>query len=424
MRHRVRILSALMFVALPLEAAPPTPAVAECTRGTGPALGEIACELARTIGERGKRALVVASPPTGDGALAPRPELGSRVSELVAGALGPEASGWPKVEPAERTLWLPWKTRPLVILSLHVEGDRVRVNADLHASYPRLWRRVRGEKLGPVAHGVSERGIDGEVRAYLPRIPLTATNVHRATGADSDVVALACGDVDRDGAPEIAAIGRRRIALGRLQGSVFRPFATRAFGELAPVAPAPYREPIASAWVPEPGALEVGTTDRARALRLDGKLAKVRELDVRLPWPGGGGGLSTAEIGDSVDAIGGATLVSKTGEARRVRARRKPDGTVTLSDGKQSLDLEHAGAQLAVGDLDGDGDPELVTSLDTLDPATDALVVYSWQEGRKLVERLRIPAPGGVRALALCPPRATQMAPIAALVGDALWVVE
>jgi hypothetical protein len=29
-----------------------------------------------------------------------------------------------------------------------------------------------------------------------------------------------------------------------------------------------------------------------------------------------------------------------------------------------------------------------------------------------------------VRALALCPPRATQMTPIAALVGEALWVVE
>jgi hypothetical protein len=424
MRSAARILSAAMLVALPLEAAPPAPAAAECTRGSGPALGEMACEIARALGDRAKRALVVALPPTGDGALAPRPELGSRLAELVAGALGREASGWPKVEPAEHTFSLPWKARPLVIVRSHVEGDRVRASADLYVSYPRLWQRVRGEKLGPASHGVSERGIDGEVRAYLPRIPLAATKVHRANGADSDVVALACGDIDRDGSPEIAAIGRRRIALGRLQGSVFRPFVTRAFGELAPVAPAPFREPIATAWVPEPGVLEVGTTDRARALRLDGKLVKLRDLDVRLPWPGGGGGLSTSEIAESVDAIAGATLVSKAGEARRVRARRKPDGTVTLSDGKQSLDLARAGAQLAVGDLDGDGDPELVTSLDTLDPATDAVVVYSWQDGRKLVERLRIAAPGGVRALALCPPRATQMAPIAAQVGEALWVVE
>ncbi|HEX6277607.1 MAG TPA: hypothetical protein VFZ53_31405 [Polyangiaceae bacterium] len=423
MRCRARILSALMLVALPLEAAPPTPPAAECTRGSGPALGEMACEIARALGERAERSLVVALRPTGDGALAPRPELGARLSELVAGALGREASGWPTAEPPERITALPWRARPLVVLHAHVEGERVRVTADWFTSYPRLWQRARREKLGPAAHAVAERGIDGEVRAFLPRIPLAAKNVHRATGADRDVVALACGDVDRDGSPEIATIGRTRITLGRLAGNVFRPFASRPFAELAPIAPAPFREPIASAWVPEPGVLEVGTTDRARALRLDGKLAKVRELDARLPWPGGGG-LETAELGDAIDAVAGATLVTRAGEIRRVRAERRPDGTVKLSDGKRSAELERLGAQLAVGDLDGDGEPELVASLDTLDAASDALVVYSWNDGRKPVERLRIPAPGGVRALAVCKARATQMAPIAAAVGDALWVVE
>ena len=423
MHRRARILSALMLVTWPLEALPPSAPSGECTRGSGPALGEIACEIARSLGDRARHSLVVAVPATGDGALAPRAELGTRLAELVAGAIGREASGWPKPEPPERITLLPWKTRPLVLLRPHVEGDRVRVSADLIASYPRLWQRLRREKLGPAAHAVVERGIDGEVRAYLPRIPLAASNVHRASGSDPDVIALACGDIDRDGSPEIATIGRRRIALGRLAGGVFRPFVSRAFGELAPIAPAPFREPIASAWVPEPGVLEVGTTDRARALRLDGKLAKIRELDVRLPWPGGGG-LATSEIGDTVDAIAGATLVTRSGETRRVRAERRPDGTVKLSDGKRSAELERIGAQLAVGDLDGDGEPELVASLDTLDATTDAVVVYSWQEGRKPVERLRIAAPGGVRALALCPARATQMAPIAIAVGDALWVVE
>jgi hypothetical protein len=257
----------------------------------------------------------------------------------------------------------------------------------------------------------------------LPRIPLAAKKVHRATGTDPDVVALACGDVDRDGSPEIATIGRRRVALGRVQNEIFRAFATRALGELAEVASAPFREPIASAWVPEPGVLEIGSTDRVRAVRLDGKLAKVGELDARLPWPGGGG-LATKDIGDRIDAIAGATIVSKTGEGRRVRAQRRPDGTVLLSDGKRSVELEHLGAQLAVGDLDGDGDPELVASLDTLDANADAVVIYSWKPGEKPAERLRIAAPGGVRALALCPPRATAMAPIAAAVGGRLWVVE
>jgi hypothetical protein len=423
MRHRATILSALMLVTLPLEAAPPTPTGGECARGSGPALGEMACEIQRSLGERAKRSLVVALRPTGDGALAPRPELGVRLAELVAGSLGREASGWPTAEPPERITALPWRARPLVVLRVHVEGERVRVTADWFTTYPRLWQRARGEKLGPNAHAVAERGIDGEVRAFLPRIPLAVTKVHRATGSDPDVVALACGDVDRDGSLELAMVGRRRIALGRVVDGAFRPFVSRALAELAPVAPAPFREPIASAWVAEPGVLEVGTTDRVRALRLDGKLEKLRELDVRLPWPGGGG-LTTSEIGDAIDAVAGATVVTRSGEARRVRAARRPDGTVTLSDGKRSVELERQGAQLAVGDVDGDGEPELVASLDTLDAASDALVVYSWHEGRKPVERLRIPAPGGVRALALCPPRATQMAQIAAAVGDALWVIQ
>jgi hypothetical protein len=422
MRRASRILSALMLAALPLEAAPPIPSAA-CTRGSGPALGETACEIARAFGERAKRALVVASPPAGDGALAPRAELGVRLAALVAGAFGADSSAWPAVEASERLTSLPWKTRALVVLDIRVEGERIRATANLLTPYPRLWQRARGNPLAPVAHEVVERGIDAEVRAFLPRIPLVAKNVARATGADADIVALACGDVDRDGSLEIASVGRRRVALGRVRDGVFRSFAARPFGEFAAVAPAPYREPVASAWVPEPGVLELGITDRARALRLDGKLQKLAELDVRLPWPGGGG-LTTAELGSTIDAVAGATLVSKTGAPRRVRAARHPDGTVTLSDGNGSVALERIGAQLAVGDLDGDGNPELVASLDTLDAASDAVVVYSWQPGTKPVERLRIPAPGGVRALALCPARATAMAPIVAAVGDALWIVE
>jgi hypothetical protein len=422
MRRHARILSALTLLALPLEAAPPMPVPAECSRGSGPALGEMACEIARALGERAKHSLVVALAPTGDGALAPRPELGSRMAELVAGRLGKEANAWPTVERPERTTALPWKSRPLVLLRVAVAGDRIRVSADLFATYPRLWQRARGN-FAPVTHQSSERGVDGEVRAFFPRIPLAAKNVHRAAGADTDIVALACGDIDRDGSPEIATIGRRRVAVGRIRGKTFQPFATRALAELVPIAPVPFREPIASAWVPEPGVLEIGSTDRARAIRLDAKLAKQSDLEARLPWPGGGG-LTTKELGDSIDAVAGATIVTRAGESRRVRARRRPDGTVSLSDGKRSAELERVGAQLAVGDLDGDGDPELVTSVDTLDPGLDAIVVYSWHGGQKLVERLRIAAPGGVRAIALCPPRATAMAPIAVAVGDGLWVVE
>lgn len=416
-----KILIALVFCAA---LAVPIPAdAAECPRGSGPALGELACEVARALGDRAARALVVAVRPEGDDAKTRADGLGVRLAELVAGAIGPDARGLRTAEPESRTAALPWKTRPLVLLHVTIEAERVRVNADLHTTYPRLWQRAKSEKLGPVAHGFAERGVDGEVRSFLPRVPLVATTVHRAQGVDPDLVALACGDVDRDGSLEIAALGRQRIALGRVRAGAFRPFATRSLGELAPIAPAPLREPIAVAWIPEPGVLEIGTSDRAGALRLDRKLEPVASLDGRLPWPGGGV-LAKLETGGEIDAIAGAALVSEKGVLRRVRAERRPDGTVKLADGKRSASLERLGAQLAVGDLDSDGNPELVASLDTLDPQADALVVYSWLDGKKPEERLRIPAPGGVKALAVCPARALRMAPIAAKVGDRLWIVE
>jgi hypothetical protein len=85
--------------------------------------------------------------------------------------------------------------------------------------------------------------------------------------------------------------------------------------------------------------------------------------------------------------------------------------------------LPRAGAQLALGDLDGDGAPEIATSLDTLEAHADALVVYSWLDSA-LRERLRLPVPSGIRALALCPARTLSMGPILAATREALWLVQ
>jgi len=57
-----RILSALLFFSLPLAVATPASAAPECTKGAGPALSEIACEIARALGDRAKRALAAPLP--------------------------------------------------------------------------------------------------------------------------------------------------------------------------------------------------------------------------------------------------------------------------------------------------------------------------------------------------------------------------
>jgi hypothetical protein len=256
-------------------------------------------------------------------------------------------------------------------------------------------------------------------------------------------MALTCDDMNADGSPEIAAVGRRRVVLGRVRTPRFEGFRERALSELAPVAGAPLREPIASAWVPEPGVLEFGITDRANALRLDGKLDKRADLAGRVPWPGGGcvaaegraltPMLRPCRTGETirapfsrepVDAIAGSVVISKTGTARVVRAFRPAGvGTAYVVDGTATSTLEGAGAQLSLGDLDGDGVAELVSSRDTRDPKSDELIVTSVEPSR-LRERFRLPVPSGVQALAVCPARADRMAPIVLFAGDGLWVIE
>ena len=436
-----RVLALLLALyAGPGRAAPePTPT---CARGAGAALGEIACELGRGVASAAHGALVVAVPPAGEGGVEPGGELGTRLAKLVSGALGAGATAWPSVESGGRARAL-GGGRPVVVIETRVRGDRLEATADVFVGRQRFWQRVRGARPGPAAHGFAERAIDAEVRSFLPKVPLVAREVRKVTGLDGDVVALACGDVTGDGEPEIATVGRQRVALGRIRGKNFETFAARGWAELEPVAPAPLREPIASAWVNEAGRLDVGSSDRARAVRLDASLREVEKLEARLPWPGGGcarvegivvaPGIERCAAGESalgqpglpegLDALAGALVVAADGRARVVRAgRRASDATLLVVDGKQKVELPRAGAQVALGDLDGDGAPEIATTLDTLEASADALLVYSWL-GTELRERLRLPIPTGIRALGLCPARAGAMGPIVLATRDALWLV-
>lgn len=423
---------------------PATPATPACTRGAASSLSELACELGRGLGERAHGALVVGTEPSTDAKVAVRPELGARLAALVAGSLGATASAWPKAESDAHARLVGAGSRPLVVVRAVVRGERVEVTADALASRPRLWQRLRGAKPGAFAHAFAERPIDGEVRSFLPAVPLVARDVKRVTGADPDVIAVACGDVDGDGAAEIATVGRYRVSLGRLRQGRFEAVASRPFSALSPVAPAPLREPIASVALRGPGLLDVGVTDRARPLRLDARLLRLLELEGALPFPSGGcvgrdafalsAGVSRCTPGERpeahplldgpVDAFAGALVVAPNGTARFARAGRKAsDASVMLRDANRNLRLPRAGAQLALSDLNGDGSVELATSLDTLNPADDALVVYS-VAGEALRESFRLPVPSGVRAIGVCPAKIDAMAPLVLATGDGLWLIQ
>jgi hypothetical protein len=72
-----------------------------------------------------------------------------------------------------------------------------------------------------------------------------------------------------------------------------------------------------------------------------------------------------------------------------------------------------------MGDLDQDGEPDLAT---TTDGADDTIAVSSWA-ANEFRTRLRIPAPAGVRALAVCPPERGGQPVLVAVVGDEVWLV-
>jgi hypothetical protein len=74
-----------------------------------------------------------------------------------------------------------------------------------------------------------------------------------------------------------------------------------------------------------------------------------------------------------------------------------------------------------VGDLDEDGVPEIVTGAEAPDDALDVWSVAA--DGAELRPRLHLPAPGGVRALAVCPPEEGSEPVLVAVVGNELWLV-
>ena len=400
-------------------------------------LGELSGELARAaVGLAPGAAIIGLAPAAGSPSLGPA--IAVRLAVRVALALGPNAAAWPYAESESRARALPHGARPLVLLTPRLEGDRIAVGAEV------VGPATTSDSGATLGRFVARRALDAEVRSFLPPVRLQPSELKPLAGTDADVLALACADPNHEGATVLATLSRARVTLGGVTGSSYQLSRAKRLAELAPVAPAPLREPLASVAFAASGGLLAGVSDRAHAVRLTPGFETSAPLSgLRLPWPGGGcARLEELFVSSRVercapdeqapavqalrapaDAIAGASVTLRSGAVRLVRAARSAsDGSVTLLDGEREARLDHAGAQLAVGDLDGDGAPELVTSLDTANPAADAVVVYSWL-GTGLKEAFRTGIPTGVRALAVCPERVNGIAPIAVAASNGVWVI-
>jgi hypothetical protein len=435
---------------------PPAPA-----RLPRSAIVQVADALARDLARAPARALVAAAPLVSD-APAPRGvQLAGTLAAQLAGRRGPGSHARAEPLALQAAREAARGDSALVHVAVEIAAGKLRATADVYPVPRSVWAKIRDPEPGPVAHAFAEAPIDAEVRTYLVPVPLVAASVDRARNFESDVVALACGDLDRDGAPEILVVSRRRVSAVRLRGGHVIPEKSRNWPDLSPVAPSPLREPIgfatllAPAGPDGPSFVDVGLTDRAKSVRLDGEL-RVSGAFAGLAVPDGAGSACTrlpglvvtgplgpcapgdppplaGSIGGKYDAFASARLLSARGEPYVVWAGRENGALEARDDAGHKTALESVGAQIAIGDLDQDGEPEIIASLDTQNPLDDAVVVRSWSRtmsipagagpGARLKEVLRLPAAAGVRAIAVCPPDGPGPTPFVVATSDELWVV-
>jgi hypothetical protein len=439
--------------AAPTAAAPaPTPTSAT---------SQVASRLASDLAPAAKEAVVFVAPLRSDEPAPRGAELASKLAAMIAGALGPGTSARAEPVPLATAQATAKGAKSLVYVQIDIARGQIQATGDVYRTTRNVWDRARQPVPAPIAHAFAAARIDGEVRSYLAPIPLAASRIDRVTTEDRDVVALACGDVNDDGALEIVTLGRRRAAIGRAQAGRFVPSKVALLRDLSGIAPSPLREPLGGlAIVPARGAerthIDLGITDRARGSRLDANLRVLGSIaGVPLARPNGdacvtfqGSTLSavvakcadadppidTSDIEAPLDAAAHATFVAADGTVRVVGATRDPrTAELKLRSGAETASLPHAGAQIALADLDQDGSPEIISTLDvatkppssdpTKPPEGDALVITTWKLGAGLQEKTRTAVPGGIRAVAACPPDGAGVAPVVVATSGELWII-
>lgn len=408
------------------------------------AIGRSACRLSESLAGQADSALVVAAAALGDERVALPAAVSERLAQLVAAKLGASAKVSHEQLTLAQALHEASSARGLVYLTLSLYRDRLDVNADVYVGAGRFWQRVKSPGLKLKGHTFATTLLDPELRGLFPAIPLVVSRVDKAQSAEHDILALACGDLRGDGSREIAAVSRRRVQVGRLEHGRFAARVSLNWADSSAIAASPLREPIAACALPEPGRLWVGSSDRADALDLSGALQVEHRWHAVMPWPGAGctrrtglgydgkaracpGSSPTPEVdfGSPVDAFDSRALTDHSGRIHTVRVARAvgADFARALDSLHPEVTVPDVGAQLAVGDLDEDGVPEIVSSSASLDRRADQLLVRTLTDNGQLRERLRIPVPSGINALAICPSDGRSMAPLVLATGDGIWLI-
>ena len=415
------------------------------------AIGSLGPEVAKQLGAVPAGAVVVASPLVSDSPALKGDELSVRVAAVIAGGLGASARAHGQAVTLPMARAIAGKSGALVYVQVEIAKGELRATADVYPVMSNGWDRIRAPQPPPRAHAFAHGAVDAEVRTFLPSITLERAAVHKAKHDEGDVLAVACGDVDGDGGMELVLVSRARVAIGHLVGEKFAPTKSVAWSALAPRAPVPLRDPLGGASVGSSdgrGVVRVGITDRS-GVALDASLVRMALLR-GIPVPIGDGAsedacaIANAEEsafeGDVTacanatrdvtvrvtppiaryDAAMGMSVVAKDGTSKSAFAAREPSAKLRLRVGDAVRVIDGVGAQVALGDLDQDGQLEVVT---TANEGDDAITIATWDGATEPRARMKIAAPAGVRALAVCPPEVRAAPALVAIVGGEVWLV-
>ncbi|HEY0093012.1 MAG TPA: VCBS repeat-containing protein [Archangium sp.] len=419
--------AALLLAALPAPAAqtPPPPAApaAPSTPAT-PALERLAQAVATDVRAAKPEAPVALFFTGGTPEL--RRAFGTLLaSRLASAGLAPVVLEAPSPEAAE-TLAREQGARALVRLSLSVEAGELRARGDAFGTWVNFWSG-RSAPRAPSPAAAIAQAVEADAAALAlaavepPRTPPPATEEPRPLhllGAvlarlPSPPAALAAGDLDGDGKDEVAVLTAHAVHVFAADGSLV---AERSLDVLPPSS-APTREPFgALAILSGPPRLAAWSTRFAHGEVLtleNGALRGVSRLEAVPLGPEARGAFVPGQtafapevrLGNGEQRLAGVTARFTTFSAANSRLLLvHPEGSASFfaRPGVAPVPLSGLGAGSALGDLDGDGTPELLTTSPELQPSPDVLRVFKTNGGEATVHEplWQGPLPSG-RALSV-----------------------
>ena len=328
-------------------------------------------------------------------------------AHLATDALAPSVLEAPSAEAAE-ALARQQGARALVRLTVGVDAGRLSARGDVLGTWVNFWSgRTPSRPATPAA--ALARSVEADAPALAlaavepprtppPPTPPTGTpRPVRLLGAAlahlaSPPAALAAGDLDGDGRDEVVALTERALHVFAADG---RLLAERSL-EVLPPSATPPREPFgAVAVLPGQGRLAAFSARYAHgevfslehgALRSVSRLETVPlDADTRGGFvPGQTAFAPEVRTSTGEPRLTGTSPRFTTFSAAPPRVLLvHPDGTASLHTPGAGTPqgLSGLGAGSALGDLDGDGAPELLTTSPELQPSPDALRVFRLPAG-------------------------------------------